>query len=401
MEAIERRVSSLFLIPLVSLFVAVLLLIALLYGQRDLTIVSLMLFGVIAGTRLWTRWSLTGIECRLSVDKSRTFPDEKILLRAFAENRKILPVWLQVTVPIGGLSQHARTSASAPVVVETGLLWYQKTQFEWELSAQKRGVHRIGPLHILTGDLFGFFPKAAERTEAVEVIVYPRLVPVKTPPLPRRDFFGIPGADNPVKDPIYILGTRDYQQGRPAKYIHWKATARHHKLQEKIFEPTEQEKIVLVVDVDQFARHKAEEEFEAALETAASVAVLLERRGCSVGLVTNGLMTGGGESILPVTRNPQQLTAVLEALARLQMESGGELIETMRAHLRLPWGTSCLYFAHARDSKTEACGEFFARRRVPVLYFVSALSSASVKRMSGTGGTTYALEEIRVVEAHG
>jgi uncharacterized protein (DUF58 family) len=398
MEAIDRRVSSLFIIPLVLIFVGVLLFIALLYGQRDLTILSLMLFGLVVGAKLWTRWSLTGIDCRLSVDKSKAFPGEKLILRATAENRKLLPVWLQVKVPFGGLTYGVPADSSAShVAVETSLLWYQSTRFEWELTAQGRGAHRIGPLAIMSGDLFGFFPKGKELTRSIEVIVYPRLVPVRMPSLPRRDFFGIPGAENPVKDPVYILGTRDYQQGGPAKYIHWKATARHHRLQEKIFEPTEQEKMLLVVDVGQFASHTAEEEFERALEIVASVAVLLDGRGCSVGLVTNGLMAGRGQPILPVTKNPQQLRALLEALARLRMEAARDLTDTMRVHLRVPWGTSCLYFAREKDASTEACREFFARRRIPVLFFLSRVCSSSGEYGSARADTGYSFDEVRIV----
>ena len=37
--------------------------------------------------------------------------------------------------------------------------------------------------------------------ETIEVVVYPRLVPLKSLSLPRRDFFGIPGAESPVAGP--------------------------------------------------------------------------------------------------------------------------------------------------------------------------------------------------------
>jgi uncharacterized protein (DUF58 family) len=399
MEAVDRRVSSLFIIPLVLVFVGVLLFIALLHGQRDLSVLSLILFGLVAGAKLWTRWSLTGLTCYANVDKRRAFPGEKIILKATAENRKFLPVWLQVRVPISGLA-HAGSS-EAPVADETSLLWYQSARFEWELAAERRGVHQIGPVGIVSGDLFGFFPKEKEIAETIEVIVYPRLVPLRSPALPRRDLFGIPGAESPVQDPIYILGTRDYQQGRPAKYIHWKATARHHRLQEKIFEPTEQEKILLVIDVGQFAQRESEEEFERVLEAVASVAVLLDERGCSVGLVTNGAMAGGGPPILPVTRNPQQLTALLEALARLRMEPALDLIEMMRRHLRLPWGISCIYFALEEDGVVRAAREFFTHRRIPVLFFISRPFSGSGETRLTHGGAVHSLDELRAREGHG
>ena len=414
MDGIDRRVSSLFIIPLTLAFVGVLLLVALLHGQRDLTIASLILFGIVAGAKLWARWSLTAVVCRLSVDRRRLFPGETLILRATAENRKFLPVWLQAQALIGGRGHGTAhgmahglahglaygASSETTVTAETGLLWYQKARFQWELTARARGVHQIGPLRITSSDLLGFFPKEKETTETIEVIVYPRLVPLRSVALPKRDFFGIPGAESPVQDPIYILGTRDYQQGRPAKYIHWKATARHHKLQEKIFEPSEQEKVLLAIDVRQFAQRGAEKEFEGALEVAASVAVLLDQRGCSVGLVTNGAVKGGGPPILPVARNAQQLVALLEVLARLQMEPAMDLIGMMRLHTGLSWGISCLYFVHEEDGAVQAAKEFFVRRRIPVQFFVSQVYPASGEAHSMHGSSFRSLNEVRVTEGH-
>ncbi|HME45706.1 MAG TPA: DUF58 domain-containing protein [Syntrophorhabdales bacterium] len=402
MDTVDRRVPSLFIIPLVLGFVGVLLFIALLYGQRDLITVSLMLFGVVVGAKLWSRWSLACIECRGSVDKHRTFPGEKLFLRATVENRKFLPVWLQVKVPITGFAHDiSAESVTGTTVGEASLLWYENARFQWDLMARSRGVYHIGPLGLVSGDLFGFFLKGKETTETIEVIVYPRLVPLRSLALPKRDFFGIPGAESPVQDPIYILGTRDYQQGRPAKYIHWKATARHHRLQEKIFEPTEQEKILLVVDVGQFELHKAEEEFEGALETVASMAVLLDERGCSVGLVTNGAMAGGGPFILPVARHPQQLNAFLEALARMQMKAARDLIDTMRLHLRLPWGISCLHFGLKEDGVSATAREFFAQRGIPSLFFFNRIFSGTGEPGPTHSATVRTLDEIRVREGHG
>jgi uncharacterized protein (DUF58 family) len=398
MDAVERRVSSLFIIPLVLAFVGVLLFIALLYGQRDLVALSLMLFGVVVGAKLWTRWSLARIECHVGIDRRRVFPGEKLILRVTAENRKFLPVWLEVKVPISGLVQTASDETTA--VADTGLLWYQRSRFQWELAAESRGVHHIGPLGVTSGDLFGFFPKEKEIAITTEVIVYPRIVPLRSIALPRRDFFGIPGAESPVQDPIYILGTRDYQHGRPAKYIHWKATARHHRLQEKVFEPTEQEKVLLIVDVGQFAQQKAEEKFERTLEVVASMAVRLDERGSSVGLVTNGAMAGGSPPIVPVTRSPKQLTALLEVLARLQMEPALNLTDLIRLRLRLPWGISCLYFTLLEDEVAQAAKEFFTHRRIPVLFFFNPGPSASGDSRFAHGGAVRSLDEVRVSGSH-
>ncbi len=377
MSVADRGLPSLFLIPLTLFIVGLFLFMALLNGQRDLTVLSLILFGVAAGTKLWSLWSLDGIECSIDVDRRRLFPGETLCLKVTAENRKFLPVLLQAGVPADGLVHGA--SAETKVTADASLLWYQKASFRWELKALRRGVHHIGPLGITSGDLFGFFPKGKEMAETIAVVVYPRLVPLKPPTAPRRDFFGIPGAESPVQDPVYILGTRDYRHGRPAKYIHWKATARHHKLQEKIFEPSAQEKILLVVDVGPFAQRGADEAFERLLETAASAAVRLAERGCAVGLITNGRMAGDGSAVVSVTRNPRQLTALLEVLARVQMEPARDLVETFRLHLGLPRGISCLYFSLEKDEAARMVQEYVTQRRIPFLFVAGRSSSASAE----------------------
>ena len=368
MEARDRGVPTIFVIPLIQFFVGLLLFIALLHGQRDLVVFSLLVLGVVFGAKLWTRISLSGIISQSAVNKQKVFPGEKLTLRINAENKKFLPVWLQMQVPVTG-SIHP-SSGETTLTKEDSLLWYQRAYFEWELTAERRGIHQIGPPHILAGDLFAFFSRKKKEEEFHQIIVYPRIVPLKSFPLPRRDFFGVPGTKSPVQDPIYILGTRDYQHGQPAKYIHWKATARHHRLQEKVFEPTEQEKVLLVVDVGQFESVKAEEEFETTLEIVASLAVQMDKRRFALGLVTNGAIFGGGPAIVPIARNRQQLPAILEVLARLQMESKGDLIDTLRRGLEAQWGMSCLHFSYEEDGTVLAAEQYFKHRKTPVMFFV-------------------------------
>ena len=367
MEEYDRGVPTLFVIPLIQFFVGCLLFVALLYGHRGLATLTLIVLGVMAGVNLWARISLSGLTCHLMVDKEKIFPDEKITITMRAENRKFLPIWLQMIVPVRGLMQFS--THGKVFHRENALLWYQKTDFQVDLTGQRRGVHQIGPAHILTGDLFAFFIRKRRMEEAHEVIVYPRLVPLQAFPLPRRDFFGVPGARSPVQDPVFILGTRDYQSGQPAKYIHWKASARHHRLQEKVLESTQQEKILLVVDVDEFARHQAEGDFERTLEVVASLATRLDRKGHAVGLVANGDVVGRSSALVPVARNSRQLAAILEVLARLEMKTQGELIDILRNGRALSWGSSSVCFSYLKDDKTAVLREFFRHSKAPATFF--------------------------------
>jgi uncharacterized protein (DUF58 family) len=353
-------------------FVGILFFVALLNGQRDLIILSLLVFAMAGGLKLWTRFSPARMRCSLMLEKNRVFAGDMLSLKAHAENGKFLPVWLEMEVPVDG-SSYSLPGEETPLAGQGSLLWYQMTGFQWEFTAAMRGVREIGPLKIVTGDLFGFFQKEREIGEALQAVVYPRLVPLGPLDLPRRDFFGVPGGESPVDDPVYILGTNDYQNGRPAKYIHWKASARHHRLQEKIFESTEQEKILLVVDVDQFVKAEAKDQFERTLEVVASVAVRLDRQGCAVGLLTNGI-TQGISPVVSISRSPQQLSDILEAFARLKMEPGEALIDMLRK-IEIPWGTSCLYFTLREDPATDVVKAHFKRRKTPVVPFTFETAS--------------------------
>jgi uncharacterized protein (DUF58 family) len=362
------HLSSLFLIPPSLFCVGILLCVGLLNRQRELIILSLLLLGTAGCAKLWARLSRSRLACRLAIDRSRLFPGEPLAITLEAGNRSCLPMALQASLPVGGL----RSSSGEPAVRgEAGLLWYQRVEFRWAVTASRRGVHRLGPPRCATGDLFGFFTSTWTTGPAEEIVVYPRIVPLARWSLPRRDFFGIPGAESPVRDPAYILGTREYQPGRPARHIHWKATARHQRLQEKLFESTAQEKILLLVDVEGFARHEAGPEFERALEAVASVAVRLEREGAAVGLIANGAVEGGRGAVVPIGRHPQQLPGILELLARLGMTPTAPLLEAVRAGTPLPWGVSCLCFSIENAGGTRAVLDHFGRRRVPVLLFVA------------------------------
>jgi uncharacterized protein (DUF58 family) len=237
METHESGVPSVFITFPVLIIVGFLLLAALLRGQRTLSLLALIVLGLAVGTKLWSRMSLAGVTCRTRVDRGRLFPGEALHLEGEVVNARFLPVWVQMRVnpdsPLEPVSEDELFTR------ESGLLWYEKVRFQWELIARQRGVYSSGAPGLRVSDLLGFFPREKRTAPGPQVIIYPRLVPLRPLSLRRCDFFGTPGGKSPVQDPVYILGTRDYQHWRPARFIHWKASARHSRLQEKVFEPTE------------------------------------------------------------------------------------------------------------------------------------------------------------------
>lgn len=393
MDETENIAPTAFVLPLILFLVGVLLFMALLNNQYALTILCMLVFTMAAGAKAWSRLSLSRIRCDLSVDKRKMFPGEDLALAVRVENSKFLPIWLQVSIALRG--SLSILSGETALKKDSGLLWYQRVSFNWQLIASRRGVHRIGPVRLVVADLLGFFPKKKQTTDFHDIIVYPRLVPLNPVLLPRRDFFGIPGARSPIEDPVYIHGTREYQHRRPARYIHWKASARHNRLQEKVCEPAEQEKILMVVCADGFAEDDSGQAFERCLEVVASLAVQFGHLKYAVGLATNGDLTGGGRATLPITRNPNHLSEILETLARLKATRAGDLVDILHRGLTLPWGVSCVCFRFRHDAASHALMGYFKHRNIPMVMIVGDQAADLKGVVPMAGEKIYRMDDIR------
>ena len=365
METIlARRVSSLFITSIMMVAVGLFLFIGLLNHQHDLTILCILVFGIAITLKVWAKLAGKKIIYRFATDRYRVFPGEKFTFTATVENHKPLPVWLEVEAPVNGpLNAFAEP---VPFTGQQTLLWYQRTRFQWQLTTLRRGIYEVGPLRTISGDLLGFFQNESINNERFQVVVYPRIVPLAPFNFPKREFFGIPGGESPVDDPVYILGTSDYHYGRPARYIHWKASARHQRLQEKVFDSSVQEKILFLIDVEGFAKTNAEESFEWGLEVIASLAMQFDRRGCAIGLLTNGVVKGSSSSVA-ISRSSQQVSTVLETLARLRLECREDFIDTIKVAGSVPWGTTCLCLSLDEDTGSRIIVEYLKRWKTPVV----------------------------------
>jgi uncharacterized protein (DUF58 family) len=359
-----RRVSSLFITSIMMVAVGLFLFIGLLNNQYDLTILCILVFGIAITLKAWAKLAGKKIIYRLATDRYRVFPGEKFTFTATVENHKPLPVWLEVEAPVDGpLNAFAEP---VPFTGQQTLLWYQRTRFQWQLTTLRRGIYEVGSLRTISGDLLGFFQNESINNERFQVVVYPRIVPLAPFNIPKREFFGIPGGESPVDDPVYILGTSDYHYGRPARYIHWKASARHQRLQKKVFDSSVQEKILFLIDVEGFAKANAEESFEWGLEVIASLAMQFDRRGCAIGLLTNGVVKGSSSSVA-ISRSSQQVSTVLETLARLRLECRENFIDTIKVAGAVPWGTTCLCLSLDEDTGSRIIVEYLKRWKTPVV----------------------------------
>jgi len=358
--------ASIFLTHFGQAFLLFFLVLALVAGAGELTLFSLILLSMGLGAFAWSRFSLHQVTCELVLDRTRIFPGEKVRMTLQAVNAKWLPVLLKIDVfapgPVLG------TDIGRWISEEAGLLGRQKVVLNRELLPRKRGVYDLGPSRVRGGDLFGFFFKETEMQQRLELVVYPRILPLRTVAVSQKGFYGAPGSRSPVEDPIYLFGTRDYQPGRPARGIHWKASARHHRLQEKLCEPAQQEKVLILLDVGGFEPASAAPDFEKILEVIASLVLQLFRRGVAVGFAANGRIRGDGSGSIPISGNPGNPSLILEALARLTPEKTLDLTEILSKGDFLSWGVSSFHFSGSRSAPSDGAGAFLKRKGIPVRF---------------------------------
>jgi uncharacterized protein (DUF58 family) len=391
MNTTEERAPSFFSIPLVLVFVGLVCFGALLGRQRELTVLSFLVLGLMGAARLWGGFAPRRMTCDLSVQENKLFPGESVVLNVTVKNHKLLPVHFRLQVPSSDI---LRPAPDQPATEQSGgLLWFQQVRFCWTFTAQKRGVHTVGPPRLAAGDLLGYYPREMKKGGTLRIIVFPRLVPVRPFRFSQEDLFGVAGGTGIIPDPVYIVGTRDYQAWRPARHIHWKASVRHRRLQEKVYEPSRQEKMLFIVHADGFSGKGGETAFERTLEVVASLAVRLEREGHQVGLATNASSAGDGPAFLSPAGSPKQLATLLEILAGMKPVPSGSLFEAVQETAHLPWGTSCLLFSHDNDEEAVEVGKALSRRRVPAALVLCREDASGGHPKTEEGQRTYTLAD--------
>jgi len=163
---------------------------------------------------------------------------------------------------------------------------------QYRLMCPRRGYHRVGPLLMESGDLFGLQKRfrTGERQDYFSVL--PTVAYIDTFNVASKRPQGPVRISNRVYvDPTRIHNIREYVPGDPLNTIHWKATARTGTLHVKTHEPSSVIGGTLILDLheDSYKPDKKEERIELAITTTASIAYLLQMSGEQVGLVTNAV----------------------------------------------------------------------------------------------------------------
>ena len=337
-------------------FSSLMIFIGLVASQGLLLVVGSLVLVLALAARIWERFAFRSVSHTRSISRKRAFIGDTIDYSVSLDNDKVLPlIWVDIQDSFpegldltGATMRGTGLELNRQHTITTSLLPYQKATWKYSLMCSERGYHRIGPVRLRTGDIFGFNSAETRYNQFDHILVFPRVVDIEGLVFPAEHPMGEIRGTRPINfDTNRVVGQRDYQPRDPMKHIDWKATARARTLQTKVFEPVVSLNMLIVMN-GSTREHSWQGSnrrlFERTVTIAASVASLADRRGYTYGVVSNAVASYSGKWIhVPMGASSSQLTMALEALAMAAPYVVAPLAEVVNSERdSLPAGTTVI-----------------------------------------------------------
>lgn len=326
-----------------AIFLSLLLVIAAALRVDFFFTILYLFFIVYLLTRFWIRRAMANL-CVRRQFVNRAFPGEQVTVNLVVQNTGWLPLpWLATheSLPVQLIAPafHREVLSLGPRE--------QKT-LRYTLDCRRRGYYPIGPLTMQTGDLLGIVGPVAAQQPAEHLIIYPRVVSLKSLGLPTHSPLAALPARSPLfEDPARVRGVRDYQPGDSLRRIHWTATASSGRLLVKQYQPAiaRETLIGLDLEVEDYDLRQRYVAAELAIVVAASIAHhIIVQEKLPVGLATEArdpLLDRPVQFSLPPRRERAHLMSLLEVLARVEVASATSFPDLLRREsLHLAWGAT-------------------------------------------------------------
>jgi uncharacterized protein (DUF58 family) len=361
----------------------ILTLLALFLNNGFLSAAAILILTVTGVSWVWSRLSYVGLHYDRHFSERRAFVGETVELNLQVHNRKLLPLtWLNIVDAFPSdlpVEEKDLLTNPATNLSEMRTFWmvgpFQRINRRMVIRCSRRGFYRYGPAQVHAGDPFGFFSRRGHLPDVERLVIYPRLYTVADLHLPTRNPFGDLRASGQLfEDPLRTVGIREWQSRDSLRRVHWKATARHQEMLSRVYEPSEEQQVLLFLNVATMVRHwhgYIPELQERTISVAGSLAALAAEQRLPVGLIANGALPESDQSLrLLPGRNPGQLVRILELLAAITPFSTQPIEEmVLREAPRAPWGaTLVVVTAIAHDGLLAALLDLAAAGRRVVLF---------------------------------
>ncbi|NJN16623.1 MAG: DUF58 domain-containing protein [Oscillochloris sp.] len=309
---------------------------------------------LVVGLQLAAWFWLSRVSRQLSLTRAvppAAFPNEAVEVTLVVRNNGALPIpWLALHESI---PPALRTPPAIRRVV--ALAPRQELVIRYLVQSRRRGLYRLGPLNLRSGDVFGMRDLTLGGAESQPLTIYPQILPLPTLGLPAGLPFGIEADPYSLFiDPARPIGTRTYMPGDGLSQIDWKSSAHAGSLRVRRYEPAiaRTTLIALAFSRNEYPGRFVFDNQERAIVTAASIAADLVARRQAVGLCVSGidpLSDAVGNAIMP-GNGRSHLIALLSLLGRLESAAAGDIAAELERHVaHLGWGTTVVLITSDLD----------------------------------------------------
>ncbi|MFO7585860.1 MAG: DUF58 domain-containing protein [Anaerolineales bacterium] len=335
------------------------------------------LSGLLLGTAwLWTFLSLRRLRLTRQARSLRASVGDVFEENFDLQNDSRLPrLWVEVE----NLSDLPQAAGSRLL---TNVGGRQNRSYLARTWLNRRGVYRLGPTSLVSGDPFGLFTGKRTIPHADSLLVFPLILPIDDFPSPAGY---LPGGKAIRQKSLEITphasGVREYVHGDPLKRIHWPTSARRNRIMVKEFEQDPQAEIWLFLDAEAGVHHALPdasqpkwhdwtlqrrpqftlppETLEYAATITASLAHYFINQRRAVGLVSEG----HSYTVIPAERSERQEVKLLETLAFVQATGRLPLVSLVDSvAARIPYGSSALMVTASARQDVLLAVENAARR---------------------------------------
>jgi len=204
-----------------------------------------------------------------------------------------------------------------------------------QTSLDKRGIHAFSADAVEFGDFLGFKEYSKNPFISREVVVYPKRIESEALREKLGRFFGDVAAKRfLIRDPILIVGTREYTGREPMKEVHWLKSAQRGELMVKEFDFNRKFSVSVLMSAEGIS-YSDDEEMDKMCELARAVCENLAAAGASVRFFSNAMRRGVQRgSLWKCEVSTMHMGALLEGLGRATSLERGTLDDLTAFALR-------------------------------------------------------------------
>jgi len=287
-------------------------------------VILLVLLESYAYKRLWNK----GLNYTTRFSAKEAFEGDSLFLWEELTNKKTLPLpWVYARMHIPANldfvdAHNQRITKDDTFGSLYSIMMFTTTRRKTKVICHKRGVFRIRKINLAVSNLLHTQRFSKDLRTNNELLVFPKIL---------EDFGDISllykHMDSVVltnriinPDPFEFRGIRDYQPGDPLKHVNFRASAISQKLMVNIHAPTCAQRMILVLNLEEYAYRPYLELYEQSIRLCATLAERYIRMEVGVGFITNGKDSGTAQTIsLPVGSSSGHLYKIFECLVRISL----------------------------------------------------------------------------------